>query len=115
MAPPDQQIWASLRGEFGITTERPAFSIGYHFDVAGAWSTPEDPDVEVIGVVDPSNQRAVLRTYFVDSAGRDCGNVQIAFRRVSTGGEAPSYLEYLVDEMDLEPVMRLITSCAAGR
>ncbi len=112
--PSKQQIWAGIRSEYGTTTGQRTFSIGYRFETSGPWSRPEDPDAdELDGGAGSPNPHAVLRTYFVNAAGKDCGNVQIAFRSVSTGGEPPSYLGYLVDEANLEPVLRIIASCAS--
>jgi hypothetical protein len=113
-APSEQQIWANIRTEYAITTGQRTFSIGYRFETAGPWSSAEDPDAnELDGAPGSSSPRAVLRTYFVDSAGKACGNREIGFRGVS--GEPPSYLGYLVDEADLEPVLRLISACASRR
>ena len=91
-------------------------SLGYRFDVSGRWSEPDDLHIEDApkGPKRFAGDRPVVRTSFRDVAGKECGTLEIRLLEVPEAvRQGPAFLNYLVDEDDLTPILRLISSCAA--
>lgn len=108
--------WDALRAEFAPKAGGSIVSLGYRFDVSGRWSEPDDLHIEDAPEgTKRAGDRPVIRTSFRDVAGKECGTLEIRFLEVPGAvRQGPAFLNYLIDEDDLTPILRLISSCAAS-
>jgi hypothetical protein len=103
--------WAEIRARFWGREETGA-AIGYRFEIPNPWEEPEitltqtgyrDIFVETIFELD---------TDFRGVAGRDCGTLRVRFVK-DKKPKPPGYLGYLIDDPDIEKLLRFLGSCAA--
>lgn len=109
------RTWADLRSEVWRREPVGLVAVGYRFDNSTRWSGPRallrSPEPRWDADSDPT--RIELVTFFTDRSGRECGKQTIPFETVSGGRERE--LPYLVDSRDVDGLLRLISSCAAGK
>lgn len=98
-----------MRAELWPGESGTGIAVGYRFEGPSLWSEPEDAlDERVYEETLPESPE--LETNFKTRSGADCGTHRVKFLKV-----APAYLEYLVDNADLESFLRQIASCAAAK
>ena len=90
------KLW---RGKFGDV------AVGYAFMTQGWWLGPDEP-TEIRLERTPANPE--IETAFKSKAGSDCGQYRIKFLLTKE-----YYFKYLVDNPDLEALLRAIATCAA--
>jgi hypothetical protein len=110
------RTWGTLRATLWKGPVPRAVAVGYRFTDAGRWAEPWETletDSEYGPVaLDPRAPR--IATVFRTSDGKDCGTLGIEFAEVASAKFAPP-LPYLVNNSDLEALLRQITVCALGR
>lgn len=112
------QSWSALRIRVWGGPPEPDVAIGFRFEGSGDWSKPEETldqglhDRRFFKTWDQFPPDADLSTQFVDRAGNDCGGRrEIRFVRVP-GRPGNSPFKYVVDEVDLEGLLRAVSGCA---
>jgi hypothetical protein len=87
------RTWADMRGQLWPGKSNPGAAVGYRFQAAvpPAQRPPGPPSIEI-------------NTLFKSAVGSDCGSYRVRFYTPT----------YLVDNQDLEGLLRLIASCATG-
>jgi hypothetical protein len=94
--------------------QSPMFGVGYRFDVAGRWASPEETLDEKTGGdgdIEPRFTDPQLETMFTTSSGRDCGRVRLSF--LNSGSARDGQLEFLINNSDIGDVLLKISDCAA--
>jgi hypothetical protein len=107
--------WAGVRAELSPGRHPDDGAIGYRFDISGHWSEPDETLEEKLPWGDSavvSEQREFsLLTFFKDSFGKDCGQYNVKFLKISAG-RSNGVASYLIDNSDLDKLLRLVESCA---
>jgi len=118
------RTWQGLRSAFWHGKSGKVTSIGYRFDVAGRWAEPVDTLEEnrKYDAAWPNEEpgHISIDTLFTTRSGGECGRYRVAFVREEpslgrTVGVVPKFYEYVVDNADLEGLLKLISFCAVGR
>jgi len=102
--------WASLRVRLWPGSQTAHVALGYRLQFSGAWGAADGSTQQTDALIDlaqyPRNPE--VDTYFRDGLGNHCGSYTVKFTRVQT-----DYLpKYVVDNLDLEGLLRVISSCA---
>lgn len=98
------RIWRSVRAELWPSRSDRRIAVGYRFASSGWWSPPYEP----ITVDERKPVNPEIDTIFTDHSGRDCGRYRVSFIKTNQAVEPA----YLVNNSDLEGLLRLISSCA---
>lgn len=104
--------WDELRAQLQQTRPNNDVAVGYRFSADPSWSLPDDifQDQESKGPAALHPDNPVIETLFVSATGENCGQRRVKF--VSTVGYETTHL---VDETDMEGLLRLLSSCAARK
>lgn len=113
------RTWEGLRAE--IRGGKPAAetaetAVGYRFTIPGSWAQPW-LQIEKGGepkAAARSEPNPALNTIFKNRSGADCGERLVAFSGVAVAPGARwknVMMRYLVDNSDLEGLLRLVDSC----
>jgi hypothetical protein len=88
-------------------------AVGYRFDTPGRWAEPDETleQEREYGDIAVFSRNPVLETHFANKSGVDCGKDLVKFVRVPVAA-APGYLGYLVDNSNLDNLLRTIGHCA---
>jgi len=108
------RTWADLRADLWHGAPGGDVAVGYRFDASDWWSRPEDTlgkEREYVALAHPESPD--FETRFRDASGGDCGKHRVKFLKTPMGA-GPGDLMYVVDNSDLEELLRLISSCAAA-
>jgi len=109
--------WPDMRAEVWQGVPGPESAVGFRFENPGDWSRPEDTldkalrDRRRTVHLDKIPKQPRLVTEFVDRAGNDCTRLEIRFVEVPTD-RGSILVKYVVDERDLEGLLRTISRCA---
>ncbi|HEY1755347.1 MAG TPA: hypothetical protein VGG72_08115 [Bryobacteraceae bacterium] len=100
--------WQDMRADLWRGKSGSGVAVGYHFDVDGLRSPPE----ETLGDTQYSegnrlNFDSDVMT-FTSASGADCGKYRLRFSSAGIDG-------YKIDNSDLEGLLRLIAACAAAK
>jgi hypothetical protein len=89
-------------------------AVGFRLDIPGRWSEPDERIKERSREVPRGNFRTdyEIMTHFTTAKGADCGAFQVKFHGIVPGPQGPSFL---IDNGDIDNLLRLISSCAAAR
>jgi hypothetical protein len=101
--------WEGLQNH--LWSRRGAVAVGYRFAGGGRWSEPPITLGPGWQSEDPANgksDRFELDTIFLDSQGAECGRRRIQFARRMRSDTAV----YLIDQVNVLDLLRLIASCA---
>ncbi len=112
------KTWAAARAELWRPRHRHGAGLGYKFDIVGPWARADT------GLRDHHSQwdsslfdRAgfELDTVFTDRSGEPCGKYRLRFSEPGVeGARAPAYLHYVVENSDLEGLLRVVGACVSG-
>jgi hypothetical protein len=114
-----QRSWAEIRAALWSVKSSDHLAVGYQFVLQGRFSVPEmdlmdtpsgDSNLPGLGAPQSKPSEFLLATRFTDKGGKYCGTFQVKFLRHPS---PPGELSFLVDNSDLEGLLRLINSCAA--
>ena len=110
------RTWTALRAQMWRAKSEPV-AVGYRFEIAGAWSQPEENLDDTISqerqpVIDLSKlpRIANIDAEFTNKDGSDCGHYIVEF---VLGQNRIMRSAYLVNNLDLEGLLGVISSCAA--
>jgi hypothetical protein len=103
------KTWPEFRGRGGRLRAGDVTAVGYHFNIHNVWSEPE---LKLEDYREISVDRPELDTEFTSRSGSSCGKLKLSFAHVPKG-DAPAYLNYLVDNTDVLEILHLVSSCAA--
>ncbi len=107
--------WSGVRAQLWKVGTADGAAIGYRLSADASWSLPDDTLIEnqQKGGAAQHRENPVVETRFVTAAGNACGQRQTKF--VSTREDPTSGRRtYLLDESDIEGLLRLLSSCAAS-
>lgn len=108
------RTWADMRADLWRDAPSHDVAVGYRFEAPDWWSRPEDTlgkEREYVALAHPENPD--FETRFKDASGGDCGKHRVKFLKIPMGA-GPGDLMYVVDNSDIEELLGLIGSCAAG-
>jgi hypothetical protein len=108
----EARSWEAILQEIWHRQPGVKSAVGYRFDIQGPWSQPEETLDEAKGnLVTPiSSDGFTLDTQFTSRAGKECARYTVNFRRVP---EQPGVSKYLIDNADIEDLLRSIAACAS--
>ena len=88
-----------------------AVAVGYRFEIAGRWSEPDETltDREQ-AFFSRKSLYPVINTVFKDRSGGDCGRFVVRFQ--SSNDLTSLWPLYLVDNSDIEALLRMVSLCA---
>jgi hypothetical protein len=106
------KTWPGVRAELWRGKSNPGAAVGYRFQNSGTRSESRQsqegqvqPASAPLGAARSGSLDLDLDTLFESTAGSYCGSYRVRFSNAQT---------YLVDNPDIEDLLRLIASCAAG-
>jgi hypothetical protein len=106
-----RRSWPKMRTEIWRIRPGERVAVGYRFKEAGRWGEPRETLETGFAVSDLDQTSPKIETLFKTSNGRDCGKHRVEFVRPLPGKWEPP-LAYLVDDPDLDDLLRTITRCA---
>jgi hypothetical protein len=108
--------WLKTRTQIWEVPTNPGLALGFRFNETGDWSKPEETLEQSLAdrrrfLTASQPPEASLYTEFVGASGHVCEGRQIVFARVP---QEPIWLptKYVVDDEDIEGLLRTITRCA---
>jgi hypothetical protein len=107
--------WSKMRTQLRQTRPNNGVALGYRFSADPSWSLPDDifEEDESKDRVAQHPENPVIETVFVSATGGECGRRRMKF--ASTRDDLGSQkITYLVDETDIEGLLRLLSSCTAS-
>jgi hypothetical protein len=103
--------WETLRRDIWHVRPGVDYAVGYRFEIQGQWSEPEEtleqPRLEYRRPPSAAGSFS-LETQFTDSMGKDCARYSVDF----TFTDPIFKSKYLIDNPDIENLLRTIGSCA---
>lgn len=109
------ETWGRMRTDLPGSGVQKEIAVGYRLARQSLWEAPEETlaDAQVAPLqydrpVEPVNPE--LDAVFTDRAGRECGRHRISFL-----GDGHGHDEYVVDEPDMEGLLRVIAACSAEK
>ena len=117
--------WDSFRTQLRRGVSNRSIGIGYRFNISGRWSEPEETLEEhrVSSSFADGPNRFEVETLCYDSVGNECGKRKLFFLKVPEEGwykngnpslPVPGPAEYLIDNSDVNDLLRLVFVCSAG-
>jgi len=106
------RTWAEMRADLWHGASGNDVAVGYRFEAPDWWSRPDatlGKEREYAALAHPENPD--FETRFMNASGGDCGKHRVKFLATPMGA-GPGDLMYVVDNSDLEELLRLIGSCA---
>jgi hypothetical protein len=114
-----ERTWTAMRTSLWPARSSGHTAVGYRFDLLGRFSISEmdligaaygDSNLPGLNAPLPKSPEFLLATRFTDKIGKDCGTLDVKF----LNDPHPSLPgAFLVNNSDLEALLRLISSCAA--
>jgi hypothetical protein len=111
----EREGWEGMRAQLWRPKRDDGFALGYRFSADPSWSLPDqkvEGDSSQNQLLQPAENPAI-ETVFVNATGGDCSRREMKFIGIRDNPASQKTI-YLVDETDMEGVLRLLSSCAAS-
>lgn len=104
------KTWSEVRAKLWRGQSASYVAVGYHFEVSGLWSEPEETLDDEKHSIAKYPREPELDTVFENRQGGGCGTHRIIFKKAA---HEDGSTMYLIDNGDLEELLHVIGSCAA--
>jgi hypothetical protein len=105
----EDKSWEAVHRQLWPAVPTGQSAVGYHFDIRGRWSEPEETLEENRNDGDDplTSAEIALDTQFKTSTGKNCAKYVLGFKKVSQFGRA----RYLVNNRTLGDLIQSINTC----
>jgi hypothetical protein len=105
--------WDEMRRKHWLAPSVGVTAVGYRLEIPGRWSEPgekiENRSTQVPKSTFTANHEIMTR--FTTARGADCGAMEIKFHGTMHGGWGGP--DFLIDNDDIDHLLRIVSSCAA--
>jgi hypothetical protein len=106
--------WDEMRRKHWLAPSIGVIAVGFRFDIPGRWSEPDEKIKDRSTEIPKGNflTNYEIMTSFTTALGSSCGAMEVKFHGITSGPQGASFL---IDNGDIDNLLRVISSCAAAR